>query len=810
MLKNFFKITIRNILRQKVYSVINIAGLAIGIACSIIITAFILHELSYDKFHDKADRIYRLILDGKIGEEEMLSAWTPVPAAAAFVGEFPEVTDAARLEEWDNMLIRYEDKIFLEDKFLWADSSFFQIFSFKLISGDPLKVLNEPKTIVISENMANKYFGSEDPVGKILKIFSDTTHYRVTGVFENVPVNSHIDFDFVASYMSLDKARSTEWTSNNLCTYLLLSEGIDGKALEAKMPYIVHKYVGPEVQQYIGVSVEEWEAAGNRYGYKMQPLTDIHLNSEIEQPFKSPNDRRYIYIFSIIAVFILVIACINFMNLATARSAGRAREVGMRKVAGSDKGLLIRQFLLESFVLTFIALLLGILIVELLLPYFNNLINLKLNIDYLGRWYIIPGIIVLGIIVGLLSGSYPAFFLASFKPVAVLTGKLEAGTKRSLLRSILVILQFGISVFIIVGTIVIFQQLSYMLNKNLGFDKDQIMVVQRFGEVGRDHVEAFKQEIARIPGVIASTSSTSVPGYPNNFNAHGIEGRPLDQVYLLQVNWCDFDFLKTYGLKLNSGRSFTVDIPSDSTAAIINLKAVKDFNIQDPLNTRFIRPGQTPEESEYMQVLGVVEDFHFESLHSHIRPYIFVIRPADWGWIPYLSVRFDPANINKVIREVENIWKEYTGDQPFEYFFMNEDFANRYAQEQRTRIIFIIFSVLAIFIASLGLFGLVAFTAEQRTREIGIRKVMGASVPRIIYLISRETLILLGIATVIAWPVGWYFSRNWLNGFAFRIDLTTMPFIFSFLIALVIAMITVSTQAIGASMKNPADALRYE
>lgn len=810
MFKNFFKVTLRNIIRQKVYSVINIAGLAIGIACTILITAFILHELSYDKFHEKAGRIFRLVLNGKIGEEEMRSAWTAVPAAAAFVDEFPEVINATRLEEWDNILVRYEDKSFLEDQFLWADSSFFQIFSFRLISGDPLKVLNEPTTIVISEDMAQKYFGTDEPVGKMLKVFSDTTHYRVTGIFENVPSNSHIEFDFVASFTSLDKAKSTEWTSNNLSTYILLSEEADLKTLESKIPDIIHKYVGPEIQQYIGVSMEEWESAGNRYGYDLQSLTDIHLNSQIEQPFKSSNDKRYIYIFAIIAIFILVIACINFMNLATARSAGRSREVGMRKVAGSDKGLLIRQFLLESFVLTFISLLLGIIIVELLLPYFNNIINLQLKIDYLGKWYIIPGIIFLGFIVGLLSGSYPAFFLASFKPVAVLTGKFKTGSKSGWLRSILVILQFTISVFIIVGTIVVFQQLTFMLNKDLGFDKDQIMVVQRFGEVGGEHVEAFKQEISRIPGVIASTSSTSIPGYPNNYNAHGIEGRPLDQIYLLQVNWCDFDFLKTYGLKLNAGRFFSNEIPTDSAAAIINYKAVKDFNIQDPLNTRIIRPGPTPEEFQYMQVIGVVEDFHFESLHSNIRPYIFVSRPADWGWIPYLSVRFDHASINKVIKELENIWKEYTGEQPFEYFFMNEDFASRYAQEQRTRTIFVIFSILAVFIASLGLFGLVAFTAAQRTREIGIRKVMGASIPKIIFLISRETLILLGIATVIAWPAGYYFCRNWLNDFAFRIDLSVIPFILSFVIALIIAIITVSSQAIGAAIKNPADALRYE
>jgi len=810
MFRNFFKVTFRNIIRQKVYSVINIAGLAIGIACTILITAFILHELSYDKFHDKADRIFRLILNGKIGEEEMMGAWTAVPAAAAFVDEFPEVINATRLEEWDNMLVRYEDKSFLEDRFLWADSSFFQIFSFRLISGDPLKVLNEPRTIVISEDMAEKYFGSEDPVGKILKVFSDTSNYRVTGVFENVPANSHIEFDFVASFISLDKVKSTEWTSNNLTTYILLSEEADQKILESKIPEIINKYVGQEIQQYIGVTMEEWLAGGNRYGYDLQPLVDIHLNSAIEQPFKPSNDKRYIYIFSLIAIFILVIACINFMNLATARSAGRSREVGMRKVAGSDKGLLIRQFLLESFVLTFISLLLGLLIVELLLPYFNNIINLQLKIDYLGKWYVVPGLIILGIIVGLLSGSYPAFFLASFKPIAVLTGKPVTGTKSGWLRSTLVILQFAISVFIIVGTIVVFQQLSFMLNKNLGFDKDQIMIVQRFGEVGKDHVEAFKQEISRIPGVIASSSSTSVPGYPNNFNAHGIEGRPLDQVYLLQVNWCDFDFLKTYGLKLNTGRFFSNEIPTDSSAAVINYKAVKDFNIQDPLNIRIIRPGPTPEDYEYLPVIGVVEDFHFESLHNNIRPYIFVSRPPDWGWIPYLSIRFDPSNTNKVLKEVEDIWKEYTGEQPFEYFFMSEDFANRYAQEQRTRTIFVIFSVLAIFIASLGLFGLVAYTAEQRTREVGIRKVMGASISKIILLISRETLILLGIATVIAWPVAYYFCRNWLNGFAFRIDLTVIPFILSIIIALVIAIITVSTQAIGAAMKNPADALRYE
>ncbi len=808
MLKNFFKVAFRNIIRQKLYALINIGGLAVGITCSILITAFILYEISYDKFHEKSDRILRLYLKGKIGTQELQSAWTAVPTAAAFVDEFPEVIDATRVEKWDNMFIRYEEKTFLEDDFLWADSTFFNIFSFKLLQGDASNVLNEPRTIVISEEMANKYFGDEDPVDKVLKIFSDTTHYRVTGVFQNIPGNSHINFDFVGSYTSLDKANRTEWTSNNVCTYILLSQDADPNALESKIPGIVRKYVGPEIQQYIGIPFEEWEAAGNSYGLYLQPLTDIHLNTDIEQPFKPSNDKRYIYIFSIIAVFILIIACINFMNLATARSAGRSREVGMRKVVGSGKKLLIRQFLLESFLFTFLAMIIGILIVVVLLPYFNNLINLDLHIDYFGKWYVIPGLLLLCIVIGFMSGSYPAFFLASFKPVAVLSGKLEAGTKSGFLRSMLVVVQFGISVFIIIGTIVIYQQLNYMLNKDLGFDKDQILVIQRFGEVGRNHVESFKQEISRIPGVIFSASSTSVPGYPNNFNAHALEGRPVDQTYLLQVNWCDFGFLETYGLELITGRFHSPEIASDSTAAVINHTAVRDFNLEDPLSNRFIRPGD--EGMEFLQVIGVVEDFHFESMRSTIRPYIFVLRPADWNWIPYLSVRFDPANVNKVVREIENIWKEYTNDQPFEYFFMDEDFAARYAEEQRTRTIFVIFSILAVVIASLGLLGLAAFTTEQRTKEIGIRKVVGANIPGIILLISRETLILLAIATIIAWPLGWYFTRNWLNGFAYRIDLTILPFALSFIIAIVIAMITVSSQAISAAMKNPAESLRYE
>jgi len=810
MIKTFFKLAIRNIIRHKIYTLINIGGLAIGIACSILIIAFIFYELSYDNFHEKADRILRLYLKGKFGDFEFQSAWTAAPIAATLINDLPDVIDATRIEEWDNVLIRYEDKTFLEDKFLWADSSFFNIFTFKLIRGDASTVLNEPNTIVISGEMAEKYFGKDDPIDKVLKIFADTTHYRVTGVFQKVPLNSHIDFDFVASYTSLEKADGTEWTTNNLCTYVLISESVDLKALESKMPEIVRKYAVPEIEQHLGISFEEWESAGNRFEMALQPLKDIHLNNEIVHPFKPSNDKKYIYVFSIIAIFIIVIACINFMNLATARSAGRSKEIGVRKVFGSDKNLLIRQFLFESIILTFLALIIGILIVGILLPHFNNLIKLDLHIDYFGRWYVIPGLIILGLILGLLAGIYPAFYLSSFKPVAVLTGKLESGTKSGLLRSILVVIQFGISVFIILGTIIIYQQLNFMLGKDLGFDKDQILVIQRFSEVGTDHVESFKQEISRIPGVLASASSRSVPGYDIENTDFFLEGRPVNQTYIIQINYCDFDFAETYGLKMRMGRFLSREIASDSTASVINQTAVRNLNIEDPLSNRLVRPGDKPEGRIYRQVIGVVEDFHFEPLHSAIRPYMFILRPAEWGWIPYLSIRFNPANVNNVIREVEKVWKEYTNHLPFEYFFIDDDFADRYAEEQRTHTIFIIFSILAVVIASLGLFGLAAFTAEQRTKEIGIRKVMGASVLRIIAMISRETLILLGIATLIAWPLGWYFGRSWLIGFAYRIDLSIIPFLLSFILAILIAMLTVCSQTISAALKNPADSLRYE
>jgi len=616
--------------------------------------------------------------------------------------------------------------------------------------------------------------------------------------------------NFIIDFQSNERSNQTQWTSNNIYTYLLLEDPMSTENINAKIDPIVRKNVGPEIKQFLGIELEDWEAAGNYYRLETQPLLEIHLDTDIDHGMKPSSDKKYIYIFSMIALFILVIACINFMNLATARSASRAREVGLRKVVGSTRGTLIRQFLGESFIMVIIGLGLALLLVELILPVFNNQTQISLSLNYFSDWYIVPSLLIFAVVVGLLAGSYPAFILASFKPVAVLTGKLEAGISSSRLRSILVVFQFGISIFIIIGTMVISRQLNYLINKDLGFYKEQLVVLQRFGTVGRTRVETFKQEISKIPGVISSTSSTQVPGHPNNYNGFMMDGRPLDQTFLLEVNYTDFDFPETYGFNLEDGRLLGKEYSSDSTNILINKSTVNKFGIEEPLKTIFIQPGEDPADINRLPVVGVINDFHNASLHNEIRPYMICIRSADWGWIPYLTIRMEPKDMQGTIKQIEDIWAEFTNDSPFQYFFMDDDFASRYEQEKRTRMIFTVFAILAILVAALGLLGLTAFTTEQRTKEIGIRKAMGSSAIQVVKLISRETIILVGIASILAWPVSYYFMRNWLNDFAYRLDLGIAPFLLSFVFALIISLITISFQTVVASLKNPADALRYE
>lgn len=810
MIKNFILTTLRNIYKNRIYAFINIFGLSIGIASSIFILIFIISELSYDRYHEKSDRIYRTYIDGKLEGTTLKGAYSAVPTGPAFRDEIPEVLEFCRLKESGQRVIKYENNKFLEDKFVYADSSVFKIFDLNLIVGDPARALSEPNTMVINRTSAEKIFGSTDVLNELVSINADTNIYRITGVMEDLPEYTHLDFNMLGSYHTLDESKNEFWLSNNLFTYLLLEKGAEKTVVEEKMKDVSLKYIASDLMTVLGVTVEDFEGKGNRYGIKLQELKDIHLNNEISGGFKASHDKKYLVIFSFIAALILAIASINFMNLSTARSANRAREVGMRKVVGSTKRQLISQFLWESMVLTIFSLILALILVELLLPAFNNLIGLNLNINYFAKWYTIPVLLLITIIVGFMSGSYPAFVLSAYKPVEVLKGELTRGIKGGRLRNVLVVLQFSISIIIIIGTIVVYSQLNYMMNKDKGYSTKQQLILDRVWPL-HGQIQTFIQELEKLPGVEIATNSTSYPGYINNDNGYQIKGRDRAKTYLMISNYTDYDYLETYDINLKEGRFFQRDFSSDSSAAIINETAVKEFNIEDPLNTIILKPGDNG-QTEELRVIGVVKDFHLSTLRSPIRPAVFLMKKEWWDWGGYISLKLtsEEKSYNNTLKQVEKTWQEFLPDEPFLYFFLDEHLEKLYSEEIRTARLSLTFSILAILIASLGLFGLTLFTTEKKTREIGIRKVMGAQISNVVLLIIRDITILMLIATGIAWVASWKIMGNWLQDFPYRTDLSVWIFFVAAIIAFIIAIITVSLQAYRAGLANPADSLRHE
>jgi putative ABC transport system permease protein len=809
MFGNFFKTAFRNIFRHKTYVIINILGLAVGFACSLMIFIFVIHELSYDKFNEKYDRIYRLYIDGKMGESEFKASWTAAPTAKAFIEEFPEVETAIRLTSWDETLVQVEDRKFIESHIAFADSDFFRIFTLPLIEGNPDKALTEPNTVVLTRRQAVKYFGKASALGQHLRIGNDTTLYTITGVMVDIPENCHFDFDMLISFLSHPRANDDFWLSNSFSTYVLLKKGASAESVNRKLPVLITKYVGPQVEKTLGLDLVAFAEKGNKYGIYMQPLSDVHLNPEIGSDFKQANDRRYIYIFSGIAFLILIVAGINYMNLSTARSTKRSREVGLRKVMGSSRRLLIRQFMVESVLLTLISLCLAVLIVELLLPVFNNMLQTNLVVGYFSKWYVIPGLILLAFLIGILSGSYPAWFLASFVPVKVLYGKIKLGLSNVRIRSILVVFQFMISIALILGSIIIYKQIHYMVNKDLGFDKEQLLVIRRM-EAMHKKIIPFKDEISKIPGVLSSTNSTAIPGYPNNNNGFQIEGRPAEATYLMQVNWVDYDYLNTYKIPLKEGRLFQKDFAADSTMVIINEEAVRRFAITDPFNVQFIEPGKTIEERRFHNVIGITRNFHYQSLRMSIDPCVFMLKPESWDWAGYLTIRLNKDNIDQTIDQINKTWHKFTNDEPFQYFFLDQEFEKFYKEEKRTARIAVAFSILAIFIACLGLFGLTSFATEQRAREISLRKVLGSSLLGIMLLFVREVLMLISISTVFAWIITYFLMNKWLQNFHYRISMHFGEFFLSFLITLLIALLTVCYRTYRAGTANPAEVLKYE
>jgi putative ABC transport system permease protein len=803
---NFLKIFFRRMTQERSYVLINMAGLSIGLFCSILIGLFVLNELGYDRFHEKRDQIFRVYLEGKLGETEIRGAWTCSPLGPVFLDEFPEVINQVRINTWGETVIQYENTGFIEEHFAEADSGFFHVFSIPLLRGDPGKVLSSVYNLVISQSTATKIFGNEDPVGKTLRVGTDTSYYTVTGIMADMPGNSHLQLNAIGSFMTNRRSVESSWTSNSFYTYLLLEPGASQGELEGKIVETVNTRVGPELEEFLGITIDQFLEAGNHYGYKLQRLTDIHLDPTIQHDLKPPNDKKYIFIFSLVAFIILVMAGINYTNLATARSAGRSKEIGIKKILGSEKSSLVLQFLTESVAMVLLAMVFALVLLELFLPSLNSYLGMNLILDYTGQWYTLPAIFLIVIMLALISGTYPAFYLASFKPLQILTGKMP-GIKGGLGRNILVVIQMTASVLLVFSSILIYRQINFMFSRDLGYNKENMLVIRRAGALGGS-INTFLQETESLPGVIKTAHSTSVPNYPNNHNGYRMEGVSGERSFLLQTNWVDYDYIDTWDISMKEGRFFSGDFGTDSSACIINMSAVRQFGLDEPLGTVFLRP-EDHNRVQRLTVIGVVDDFHYQSLHQRIYPYIFILKDPGTSW-GYISLRLRPENIRQTMEEIENIWDQFTPNTPMVYFFMEQDFDNLYREDRRTGQLSVIFAVLSIIIASLGLLGLTSFTTRARTKEIGVRKVTGAGTGNIVLLLFKDILLLLSVSTLLAWTAGYYFATGWLRSFYFRTSLSGWEFAGSLACVLLISILAAGWQVYRTASLNPAVTLKYE
>ncbi len=802
MIRNYLNVAFRNILKYRFFSAINILGMTIGVAAFLLITLYITDELSYDRFHANADRIYQVGLKAKIAGQDIRVSNTCPPMAAALVTDIPEIEAATRVTPFfGRAAVKYEDKVLTEEKVFYADSNFFEFFSFVLKEGDIKAALKEPNTVVLTEDMAKKYFGSEPAMDKLLVIGGDNKTFRVTGIAENPPTNSHFSFNMLISSQSSDNLKRNEWLSNFMYTYFMVRPNINVQQVDSKYEILVEKYVGPEIERFMGTSLKQMRENKDDYGYFSTAITEIHLHSTSRDGIEPGGNVTYIYFFGGIGVFIIFIACINFMNLSTARSAGRAKEVGLRKTLGSLRAQLIGQFLAESTLYSLVAVILSLMLCYFVLPYFNLLSGKSLDMHVLKGSQFVIAIAALIILVGLIAGSYPAFYLTSFNPVEVLKGKVRAGMKTRGIRSLLVIFQFALSIFLIIFTVVVYQQIQFMQEKNLGIDKNNILVLQSTGRLGSNK-EAFKNSLEEQSNIVkVSYTNNTFPGVNNTtiFRAAGSE-----HDHVMGIYYADQDHMDVIRFELKEGRFFSKDFPSDSTAIILNEAAVKEFGFNNPIGEKIIYHADGGKES-HLKVVGVVKNFNFESFKAEVRPMsIRYTANADNLLIRYQG---DPTEL---VSSVESLWKRQAPSEPFEYVFLDENFDKLFRAEQRMGDIFSIFSGLAIFIASLGLFALAAFTSEQRTKEIGIRKALGASVFGLTVLLSREFTKLVVIAFVPAAVGGWYLSNHWLESFAYRVTVSPFILIISGLGAIIIAWLTVSYQSVKTASTNPVDSLRYE
>jgi putative ABC transport system permease protein len=801
MFRNYFLVAIRNMNKHKFFSAINIFGMTTGITACMLIFLYISDELSYDRFHAKADRMHRVNLLGKISGQDIHTSTTCPPMAAALVAEIPEIEEATRVDSYGQSSIKYGDIAFIEEKMFYADSNFFQFFDYKLLLGDAKTALTEPRSIVMTEDLAHKYFGEEPALGKMVVIGNENETFKVTGVCENAPANSHLIFNVLLSASSADFLRKTMWLNNNLYTYFVLHKDASLDAVHTKLRDLAERHVGPEMERFLGKTMKQLEAEGGQFGYTTIAVPDIHLRSTMQHEIEPVGNLLYVYFFGGVGAFIIVIACINFMNLSTARSAGRAKEVGLRKTLGSLRGQLVRQFLSESLLYSAVAVVLALAACYLLLPSFNLLAGKALQMKMLYTPTFIVSTLALVVLVGFIAGSYPALYLTSFSPVEVLKGKVRAGMRSKGVRSSLVVFQFALSIFLIIFTIVVYQQITFMQERNLGMDKHNLLVVNNAWKLDKNQV-SFKNTLLEQTGIVdASFTNNNFPGVNNTtvFKAAGSE-----QDHIMGVYYADVDNQRTMRFEMKEGRFFSTDSPADTLGIVLNEAAVKEFGFDKPLEEEILY-NDNEDGLERLKVIGVYKDFNFESLRDKVRPLaIRFTRTAG-----RLMVRYE-GDPTKAIATIEKLWKTQTENEPIQYSFMDQNFDRLFRSEQRMGQVFGVFSALAIFIACLGLFALAAFTAEQRTKEIGIRKAMGASMPSLIVLLSKEFTRLVLIAFVPAALAGWYIASNWLQGFEYRVEISPLIFVGSGLAAMTIAWVTVGYQSIKAAGTNPVNSLRYE
>jgi putative ABC transport system permease protein len=797
MLKNLFKIAIRSILKDKTYSGINILGLTIGITCSLFLLMYILDELSYDKYHKNAENIYRVVSNIKEPDNAFTWAVAQNPLADELQDNYPEVKNAVRFYGMSRNMYKNGDKQFYEGDFYLTDSTVFDMFSYSFIAGDPSTALDEPFSIVLTEKLAKKYFGSEAPLGQSLQN-QQGENFKITGVIKDVPINSHFIFDALVSKSSRPQAaNNNSWGNFGVYTYLQLPPGYDLSKIYAVFDKIIKEKVNPVFEQ-VGIKVQ----------YELQRITDIHLHSKIQDEAESGGDISYIYIFSAVAAFMLIIACINYMNLATARSATRAKEVGVRKVMGSQRAQLIYQFITESVVLALASMVLSLILIYLLLPAFNQLANKQLPFTYITQPIVLLSLLGIIVVVGVVGGSYPAFYLSSFNPVTVLKGKLAAKGGNVIFRKGLVVLQFAISVFMLISTLVVFNQLSYMRNKDLGFDKSRIvrLDLSRQTIANANVLSERLKQLSEIENVGLADASPGQGIGKLLMQVDDNENKLVDRgVDLFQA---DYEFLDAMGMEIVQGRNFSKEIPSDTSyAVLVNQAMVKRMAWDNPIGKRFVFGGG-PGGSQEKKVIGVIKDYHQNSLYDEIEPLIILRGDR----LNYVFVKTKTGDVRQSLASIEKVWKDVYPNNPFEFKFLDQDFDSQYKGDEKRSTIFTAFSTLTIIIACLGLLGLAAFTTEQRTKEIGVRKVIGASVSSLVRLVSKEFFILVGLGLILAFPVAWYFTNTWLQNFAYRIELKEQwpTFVISALLAFFITMTTVGFHVVKSAVANPVKSLRDE